>query len=101
VSQQRRRESPDAGGGREYIDPNGVVWTFTQRPQVREGEEQTHVALMIESPWESRVVSCPRAEWETAQPDYARLLGGSVPVGGSRGRDRTGPPGDEVDTPEF
>jgi hypothetical protein len=86
---------------REFTDPNGVTWTFIQRPHVRESEALTHVALRIESPWETRVVSCPRAEWEAEQPDLARLLEESLPVGGSRGIDRSSLPGDPPDTPGF
>jgi len=83
---------------REFADANGVTWTFTQRAHVRGSEELTHVALLITSAWESRVVSCPRTEWESASPDYARLLEQSVPTGGSRGVDR---PGSGTDGPEF
>ncbi len=78
---------------REYTDANGVTWTFAQRPQVRGSEAATHVAVTISSPWESRVVSCPRGEWDSPFPDYARLLEESLPVGGSRGIDRPGPDG--------
>jgi hypothetical protein len=82
----------------EFTDANGVAWTFTQRAQVRGSEALTHVALLITSPWETRIVSCPRTEWESESPDYARLLEQSLPTGGSRGVDR---PGSESDGPEF
>ena len=84
--------------GREFTDANGVTWTFTQRAHVRGSEELTHVALLITSAWESRVVSCPRTEWESASPDYARLLEQSLPAGGSRGVDRSAP---DTEGPEF
>jgi hypothetical protein len=83
---------------REFTDANGVTWTFTQRAHVRGSEELTHVALLVASAWETRVVSCPRTEWESKSPDYARLLEQSLPVGGSRGVDR---PGSGTDGPEF
>lgn len=83
---------------REFTDANGVTWTFSQRAHVRGSEELTHVALLITSAWESRVVSCPRSEWESASPDYARLLEQSLPAGGSRGVDRPGP---DTEGPEF
>ncbi len=85
---------------REFTDPNGVTWTFSQRPGIRENEARTNVALLIESAWEARVVSCPSAEWESAAPDYARLLAESFPVGGSRGIERRGPSG-AAGEPEF
>jgi len=63
---------------------------------VRQSEEATHVTLVIESPWESRVASCPRGEWEVATPDYLRILADSLPAGGSRGRGSpSAPPPDE------
>jgi len=82
----------------EFTDANGVAWTFAQRAHVRGSEALTHVALLITSPWETRIVSCPRTEWESESPDYARLLEQSLPTGGSRGVDR---PGAESDGPEF
>lgn len=91
---ERRRFTPPAGQLHRFTDANGVTWTFTPRAQVRESEEGTHVTLLIESPWESRVASCPRGEWEVEKPDYQRILADSVPTGGSRGRGApdSGPP---------
>ena len=86
---------------REFTDPNGVTWTFTLRPHVREREALTHVALRVESAWETRVVSCPRAEWEAEPPDLARLLEESLPVGGSRAIDRPELPDTPPDAPGF
>lgn len=81
---------------REYTDANGVVWSFVPRPHARGSEELTHVVLTLTSPWEARVVSCPRSEWESDRPDCARLLEASLPVGGSRGLDRPGPDAREL-----
>ncbi len=87
--------------GRDYTDPNGVTWTFTQRAYAREGEALTHVTLSIESAWETRIVSCARAEWDRDLPDYTRLLEKSVPVGASRGLDRQDVAEAPPENPEF
>jgi len=95
---ERRRFTPPAGQVHRFVDANGVTWVFTPRGQVRQSEEGTHVTLLIESPWESRVASCPRSEWVVEKPDYLRILADSVPAGGSRGRsapNSTEPPRDE------
>jgi hypothetical protein len=70
---------------RTYTAPDGRIWTFRCRPEVRQEEAATHVTLLVESLGEVRVVSCPRAEWESADPDYPAILARAVPVGGSRG----------------
>ena len=72
-------------GERSWISPDGRVWTFRPRPEARKDETTTHVVLQVESLGEVRIVSCPRGEWETVAPDWAGLLGRSVPAGGSRG----------------
>ena len=98
---ERRRFTPPAGQLHRFVDANGVTWTFTLRGQVRESEEGTHVTILIESPWEARVASCPRAEWEVETPDYLRILAGSVPTGGSRGRVPPNSPPATRDEPGF
>jgi hypothetical protein len=70
---------------RSYTAPDGRVWTFRRRPEVRHEEAGTHVTLLVESLGWVRVVSCLRAEWEDAHPDFAGLLARAVPVGASRG----------------
>lgn len=70
---------------RSYATPDGRVWVFRRRPEVRHGEAATHVTLLVESLGWVRVVSCLRSEWEREAPDLAGLLARAVPVGGSRG----------------
>lgn len=70
---------------RTYTAADGRTWTFRTRPEVRQEEAATHVTLLVESLGEVRVVSCPRAEWESATPNFRALLARAVPVGGSRG----------------
>ena len=84
-----------------YVDANGTTWTFTPREQVRHSEEATHVAILIESAWESRVASCLRTEWEVERPDYLRILADSVAAGGSRGRNAPDPADTTRDAPGF
>lgn len=79
---------------RSYTAPDGRIWTFRRRPEVRHEEAGTHVTLLVESLGSVRVVSCLRSEWETAAPDLARLLARALPVGASRGI------GTEPDPPE-
>ena len=68
-----------------YTGPDGRIWTFHRRAEVRQEEAATHVTLLAVSLGEVRVVSCLRAEWEGAEPDLRALLARAVPVGGSRG----------------
>jgi hypothetical protein len=77
---------------RSYTAPDGRVWVFRPRPEVRQAEAETHVTLMVESLGWLRVVSCLRSEWESQAPDLAGLLRRAVPVGGSRAE--PGPPRD-------
>ena len=70
---------------RSYTAPDGRVWAFRPRPEVRHEEAGTHVTLLVESLGWARVVSCLRSEWESPAPDLAALLARAVPVGGSRG----------------
>ena len=72
-------------GERSYTAPDGRIWTFRPRPEVRHEEAGTHVTLLVESLGWSRVVSCLRSEWDSQAPDLAALLARAVPVGGSRG----------------
>jgi len=75
-----------------YTAPDGRIWKFRQRPEIRQEEADTHVTLLVESLGWMRVVSCLRSEWEGVQPDLAALLARAVPVGASRGRGSE-PPG--------
>lgn len=70
---------------RTYSAADGRTWTFRLRPEVRQEEAGTHVTLLVESLGEVRVVSCPRAEWESAEPNLRALLARALPSGGSRG----------------
>ena len=70
---------------RIYTAPDGRIWTFRLRPEVRQEEAATRVTLLAESLGEVRVVSCLRADWECVEPDFPSLLASAVPVGGSRG----------------
>jgi hypothetical protein len=70
---------------RSYTAADGRTWTFRTRPEVRQEEAATHVTLLVESLGETRVVSCLRAEWDSAAPNLRGLLARAVPVGGSRG----------------
>jgi hypothetical protein len=69
---------------RSWVDADGRTWRFRPRPDVRKDEMETHVVLLIESLGETRIVSCPREEWQSAEPDWAGLIARSVPEGGSR-----------------
>jgi hypothetical protein len=69
---------------RSWVDADGRTWRFRPRPDVRKDESQTHVVLLMESLGETRIVSCRREEWETADPDCAGLIARSLPEGGSR-----------------
>jgi hypothetical protein len=68
---------------RMYVGPNGRRWTVSPRPYVRK-DESGHVTLELVSDAETRVVSCPREMWESADVDFATLLLRSVPSGAGR-----------------
>lgn len=70
---------------RSVVGSDGRTWAFRPRSEVRKDETDTHVVLLVESLGETRIVSCLRAEWESAAPDLSALLARSVPEGGSRG----------------
>lgn len=70
-------------GELSFTDAAGERWTFTTRRRVRQGEESS-VAVIVRSAFQTRVVTCSRDEWESG-PDLARLLERSLPSGGSRG----------------
>jgi len=70
---------------RAWTTPEGRTWTFRARPEARKAETDTHIVLLAESLGETRIVSCPRGEWEGSAPDLAGLFRRSVPAGGSRG----------------
>ena len=85
---------------RSWVSPDGRTWRFRPRGEGRRGESDTHVVALAESLGETRIVSCLRAEWESAAPDWAGLLARSVPVGGSRGVGPSSAPGEpEPDEP--
>ena len=77
---------------RTFTDVRGEEWTFSRRRRVRRDEEETHIAVVARSAFQTRIVTCRREEWETARPDLAGLLARSVPAGGSRGAHPDGPP---------
>lgn len=70
--------------GREFFYVNGRTWFVRARPAVRRDESATHVTLELTSDDETRIVSCPREEWEVLAPDFAALLARSVAAGASR-----------------
>jgi hypothetical protein len=70
---------------RAYTTPDGTVWVFRRRAEVRHGEVGTHVTLLVESLDSTKVVSCLLSDWESPDPDLAGLLARAVPVGASRG----------------
>ncbi|MGH7579427.1 MAG: hypothetical protein ACREM9_04595 [Gemmatimonadales bacterium] len=76
---------------RSYTAPDGRIWTFRRRPEVRQEEAGTHVTLLVESLGWVRVVSCLQSEWESVEPDLAGLLARALPVGASRGRGSESP----------
>lgn len=75
-----------------WVDADGRTWRVRPRPDVRKDESQTHVILLMESLGETRIVSCRREEWESADPDWAGLIARSLPEGGSRGIGPSRPP---------
>lgn len=74
---------------REFFFHHGKTWFVRTRESVRRGEADTHVTLELVSDHETRVVSCPREEWEVRNPDFAGLLARSVASGASH---HIGPP---------
>jgi hypothetical protein len=74
---------------REFFLHQGQTWFVRIRESVRRGEAETHVTLELVSDHETRVVSCPREEWEVRNPDFAGLLARSVASGASH---HIGPP---------
>ncbi len=69
---------------REFFQLNGRTWFVHVRPEVRKGESDTHLTLELVAGEDTRVVSCRREEWDTAEPDFAALLARSVAPGASR-----------------
>ena len=67
-----------------WTDPDGVIWTFVERPRVRQGERQDWVILIAQSASDTRIARCSRPEWIAGTVDYAKLLADSVPAGASR-----------------
>lgn len=68
---------------REFFFHQGQTWFVRARESVRKGEVDTHVTLELVSDQETRVVSCPREEWEVRNPDFPSLLARSVSSGAS------------------
>lgn len=82
---------------RTYTGPDGRTWIVRARPAVRRDEEETHVALELESGSERRVVTCTREAWESGELDLISLLARSVPGGAGRGLGPAAP--DSTDGP--
>jgi hypothetical protein len=76
-----------------FTDARGEEWTFARRRGVRRSEEETHIAVVARSAFQSRIVTCHRDEWETQRPDLSSLLARSVPAGGSRANPGPARPG--------
>ncbi|HEX6107653.1 MAG TPA: hypothetical protein VFZ26_18860 [Gemmatimonadales bacterium] len=70
---------------RAFIGPDRRFWLVRPRSTARKHEESTHVVLELMTDDETRVVTCPREEWEVPAPDFAALLARSVAGGASRG----------------
>jgi hypothetical protein len=70
---------------RAFIGPDRRFWLVRPRDSARRDEMNSHVVLELMADDETRVVSCLRADWEIPSPDFAALLGRSVPGGASRG----------------
>ncbi|HUR95699.1 MAG TPA: hypothetical protein VMY76_14035 [Gemmatimonadales bacterium] len=68
---------------REFFHLHGRTWFVRVRPSVRSGETHTHLTLELVADTETRVVSCRREEWDTADPDFAVLVERSVTAGAS------------------
>ena len=68
---------------REFFLHQGRTWFVRTRDSVRKDEAETHVTLELVSDQETRVVTCPREEWEVRNPDFAALLARSVASGAS------------------
>lgn len=66
---------------------DGVPWTFTVRAGARRDERGSVLVLILRSPFETRIGTCPIELWEDGEPDLAELHAASVPVGASRGRE--------------
>ena len=79
------RDSGDPLPIRTLTGPDGRVWEFHERPEVRKDEARDHLTLVITTSGEARVVSCLISEWVVQNPDLAGLLARSVPAGASRG----------------
>ncbi|MGH7498912.1 MAG: hypothetical protein ACREL3_08685 [Gemmatimonadales bacterium] len=69
---------------RKFAAPNGRVWTVRPRAYVRKDEVGSHITLEFVTDAETRIVSCRRDEWETAEPDIAGLFARSVASGAGR-----------------
>lgn len=67
-----------------WTDPDGVIWTFVERPRVRQGERQEWVVLIAQSASETRIARCSRQAWAEGNVDFAQLLADAVPAGASR-----------------
>jgi len=70
--------------GREFFYLEGRTWFVRVRSTVRRDEVDTHVTLELVADDETRVVSCRRDEWDTADPDFPALMARAVAAGASR-----------------
>lgn len=68
---------------RKFVAPNGRAWIIRPRSYVRK-DESDHVTLELVSDAETRIVNCPREEWEAPNPDLSSLLARSVTTGAGR-----------------
>jgi hypothetical protein len=68
---------------RKFVAPNGRAWIIHPRSYVRKHESDP-VTLELVSGAETRIVNCPRAEWEGPNPDLSSLLARAVTPGAGR-----------------
>jgi hypothetical protein len=69
---------------REFFHLDGRTWFVRLRPAVRKDEADTHITIELVADQETRVVTCRREEWDTAEPDFAGLVARSLVSGASR-----------------
>jgi hypothetical protein len=69
---------------RECFHLDGRTWFVRLRPAVRRDEADTHITIELVADQETRVVTCRREEWDTAEPDFAGLVARSLASGASR-----------------
>jgi hypothetical protein len=69
---------------RDCFHLDGRTWFVRLRPAVRKDEADTHITIELVADQETRVVTCRREEWDTAEPDFAGLVARSLASGASR-----------------